>query len=334
MTIVSSAIESETELIQNYLAPLASGVPGSFGLTDDAALLSIEAGLDLVITGDPIIAGVHFFPDDAAEDIAWKALAVNVSDLAAKAAEPRVYMLALAFPEAPDRSWMERFSAGLSAAQHEFGCRLIGGDTDRTPGPLSIGVTAIGTVPRGGFVRRRGASARDHVFVTGTIGDSALGLTIRRNAAVFDKVLSEDDKRALLARYLRPQPRLGLAGVLRKHASAALDISDGLLKDLARISGALGIELSMETLPLSLAARRMLASDSRVASTILGGGDDYELLVAVPASAAKQFSRDAEAAGVPVTDVGVLQAGIATTVFGGDGQPIQTDLAGYDHFSR
>jgi thiamine-monophosphate kinase len=170
--------------------------------------------------------------------------------------------------------------------------------------------------------------------VTGTIGDSTLGLAIRRNASVFDKVLSEDDKRALIARYLRPQPRLGLASALRKHASAALDISDGLLKDLARISGALGIELSMETLPLSPAARRLLASDSRVASTILGGGDDYELLVAVPASAAKQFSRDAEAAGIPATDIGVLQAGIATTVFGGDGQPIQTDLAGYDHFSR
>src|SRR5690606_2726071 len=122
-----------TELIQTYLAPLASGVPGSFGLTDDAALLSVQAALDLVITGDPIIAGVHFFPDDAPEDIAWKALAVNVSDLAAKAAEPRVYMLALAFPALPERSWMERFSAGLSAAQNEFGCRLIGGDTDRTP---------------------------------------------------------------------------------------------------------------------------------------------------------------------------------------------------------
>jgi thiamine-monophosphate kinase len=327
---VSVGIESETELIQTYLAPLASDVPGAFGLTDDAALLSIEPGTDLVVTNDPIIAGVHFFANDKPEDIAWKALAVNMSDLAAKGADPRAYMLALAFPGPPERAWMASFAQGLSAAQQEFGCHLIGGDTDHTPGPLSIGVTAIGTVPTGAFVQRQGAKAGDHVFVTGTIGDAALGLAIRSNPKIFDGVLSDGDKSQLVDRYLRPQPRLGIAEALRKYASAALDISDGLQKDLARLSGPLGIELKLDALPLSSPMRAALASDPRVANLILGGGDDYELLVAVPPDQAAAFA--GSAGGLSVCDVGVLQIGIPTTVIGRDGAPLEADRAGYDHF--
>jgi len=328
--VVGAGIENESELIQTYLAPLASKVPGAFGLTDDAALLSIEPGTDLVVTNDPVIAGVHFFASDKPENIAWKALAVNVSDLAAKGADPRAYLLALAFPGPPERDWMAAFAQGLGAAQQAFGCHLIGGDTDHTPGPLSIGVTAIGTVPKGAFVQRRGAKAGDHVFVTGTIGDAALGLAIRRDPRLFDHILSDADKNLLVDRYLRPQPRLGLVEALRKHASAALDISDGLLKDLARLSGPLGLELKLEALPLSAPARAALASDGRVANLILGGGDDYELLVAVAPDQMAAFVRSAGR--LSVSDIGVLQTGVPITVIGRDGVRLEPDRAGYDHF--
>ena len=147
-------IQSEESLIQEFLAPLAAGFPGAFGLKDDCAAFTPTPGHDLVVKTDPVAAGVHFFPDDAPEDIAWKALAVNVSDLAAKGAVPRVYLMALSFPEAPTRDWMGRFSRGLSAAQNTFGMHLIGGDTDRRPGPLTVSISVLGEVPAGTMLRR------------------------------------------------------------------------------------------------------------------------------------------------------------------------------------
>ena len=171
---MTGKVANETELIQTYLAPLAAGFPGALGLADDCALIASDAAHDLVVTTDPIIAGVHFFASDRADDIAWKALAVNVSDLIAKGAAPLAYTMAIAFPQAPDRSWMAAFADGLKAAQLAFGCQLIGGDTDRTPGPLSISITVFGQVPCGQMIKRSSARQGDHVFVTGTLGDSAL----------------------------------------------------------------------------------------------------------------------------------------------------------------
>jgi thiamine-monophosphate kinase len=198
-------IVNETDLIETYLAPLAAGDPGAFGLRDDAAVLSPESGTDLVFTSDPIIAGVHFFPDGNPADIAWKALAVNASDLAAKGARPLAYMLNLAFSEAPTRGWMSAFAEGLRSAQESFGCHLIGGDTDMTPGPLSIGVTIIGAVPSGKFMRRQGARAGHHVFVTGTIGDAALGLAVQKDQDAFPG-LSDNERTYLSRRCARTRP--------------------------------------------------------------------------------------------------------------------------------
>lgn len=328
----ASRVESETDLVQTYLAPLAEGMPGAFGLSDDAALLTTEPGTDLVFSTDPIIAGVHFFPDDQPRDIAWKALAVNVSDMAAKGAKPIAYLLALAFPKAPDRSWMAEFSQGLADAQAAFGCRLIGGDTDRAPGPLSIGVTMIGVVPSGAFVPRHGAKAGDHVFVSGTIGDAALGLALRRNPSLFEGTATETDRHFLLDRYLRPRPRCALAATLRSHARTALDISDGLLKDLSRLAGRAGMTLKFDAIPLSESARAALFADARVSDAILGGGGDYEILAAVPPSEAQAFAASAKSAGIDVHDIGVLE-GPELIVLNPDGIEMRPREFGYDHFS-
>lgn len=326
-------IANETDLIQTYLAPLTRGAPGAFGLRDDAALIAPEPGTDLVFTSDPIIAGVHFFPTDNAADVAWKALAVNASDLAAKGARPIAYILNLALPEPPEREWIGNFANGLRAAQDSFGCHLIGGDTDLTPGPLSIGVTIIGAVPSGKFVRRQGAAVGDHVFVTGTIGDSALGLRVHADPSAFPH-LAVEERAYLESRYLRPTPRLALGETLRTHASAALDISDGLMKDLARLAGGLGLMLNFDLIPLSKAAASARACDPAVTETILGGGDDYELLVAVPPAAVVDFRHAAEASGVKVSDLGALDANISLQVVDADGTPIAVEQFGYDHFSR
>ncbi|HVZ04974.1 thiamine-phosphate kinase [Hyphomicrobium sp.] len=327
-----SRVTSETDLVQTYLAPLADGMPGAFGLADDAALVSSDPGTDLVFSTDPIIAGVHFFPDDHPRDIAWKALAVNVSDIAAKGARPTAYLMTLAFPEAPLRSWMAEFAHGLAEAQTEFGCRLIGGDTDRMTGPLSIGVTMIGTLPSGTFVKRHGARSGDHVFVTGTIGDAALGLALRRNPALFSDALSADDRRFLIDRYLRPRPRYALAPVLRTYATAALDISDGLLKDLTRLAGNAGLVLRFPAIPLSRAARKVLAADQRVCDAILGGGGDYELLAAVSPDRSSAFAEGAREAGIDIHNIGMVD-GADIHVLDADGTKIGPREFGYDHFS-
>ena len=329
----SDRIENESDLVQTYLAPLAAGAPGAFGLRDDAALISPEPGTGIVVSSDPIIEGVHFFPSDAPADLAWKALAVNASDMAAKGATPLGYILTLALPEAPRRDWMAKFSAGLKEAQESFGCHLLGGDTDRTPGPLSIGVTMMGSVPAGKFVPRQGARSGDHVFVTGTVGDAALGLAVRKNPASFDSVLSGEQRAFALGRYLRPRPRVALAEALRDHASAALDVSDGLLKDLRRLAGPSGIFLELKSVPRSPAVSAALVHDASVAGLILAGGDDYEVLAAVPPDRVAGFRQGAEKAGIAVTQIGILEAGRGLEVLDLDGKSLDLQRFGYDHFA-
>lgn len=328
---MTETVDSESELIAAYLAPLTLGAPGAFGLQDDAALLTLPPGNNFVITADPIIAGVHFFPSERADDVAWKALAVNMSDLAAKGAEPFAYMMTLAFPAAPAKSWIELFAKGLAAAQADFGCHLIGGDTDRTPGPLSIGITAIGIVPERRFVRRRGARAGDDVFVSGTLGDSALGLILHEDASRFSDRLMDGDKSFLLGRYLRPNPRLALAGPLREHANAALDISDGFLKDLGRLAGSLGMTIAFDALPLSPPVRAVSVNDADVVDAVLGGGDDYEILAAVPTERSSDFVSEAARVGVSVTKIGTLSADAGIRIVGSDGRELKPRRLGYDH---
>jgi thiamine-monophosphate kinase len=327
------------EAIVELLTPLTEGDPGAFGLKDDCALLTPEPGTELVLKTDPIAEGVHFLPGEAPEDIAWKALAVNVSDLAAKGATPIGYLMALSFPETPSRRWLTAFAAGLMQAQGRFGCHLLGGDTDRRPGPLTVSITAIGSVPQGQMVRRTTAQAGCALLVSGTIGDAALGLALAKDPALAAAWgLSEAEAAHLIGRYRRPQPRLALSPLLRQYAVAAMDLSDGLVKDLDRMLRSSGVagSLSAVDVPLSAAARKVVASapdtSDRHLAHLITAGDDYEVLAAVPAARAAEFRSAAAAAAVPVAEIGRLSRGAGLLVEGTGGKPLPLDRTGWDHF--
>ena len=315
----------EFAFIERLLKPLARGVPGALGLADDAALLRVPAGQDLVVAKDGIVEGVHFLPDCPPESVAHKLLGVNVSDLAAMGAVPLAYLTFVARPPPIDQAWFERFAAGLGAAQDALGLALIGGDTTSTPGPLTLSCTVIGTVPTGAAVHREGARAGDVVCVSGTLGDAALGLRILRGLAA-----DEDEAVFLVDRYRRPQPRAALGQNLRGVASAMLDVSDGLLADLGHILKASGVGARIEAahLPLSIAARRQPGARD----CALGGGDDYELLFTVPPFDVDAARSAAAAAATPITPIGTITAEPGLTVVDEAGQQIVPNHDGWRHF--
>ena len=327
-------VEGEEAIIR-LLAPLARAAPGAFGLEDDCALIASQPGTELVLKTDPVAEGVHFLSDDAPEDIGWKALAVNASDLAAKAAQPLGYLMALSFPEPPTAAWLKGFAAGLEAAQTAFGCHLLGGDTDRRPGPLTITITVLGTVASHRMVRRGTAQPGDVLFVSGTLGDACLGLALRKDGTLAGRWgLAPDEVEHLIHRFLRPQPRLALASALRAHAAAAMDVSDGLAKDLARMCGASGCagSVRLADVPLSPPAAKALAADPALAVQTVTAGDDYEVLAAVPRENAEAFQHAAAGAGVPVSRVGCTRTGSGIVIEGRDGRPLTLDRLGWDHF--
>jgi len=300
---------SEEGLIARYFAPLAG--PGADRLQDDAATLTPAPGHDLVLTTDAIVAGIHYFPDDPPASIARKALGVNLSDIAAKGAVPRGFLLTVALPDDWTEDWLAGFSAGLGAAAAEAGCPLLGGDTVRSGGPALIGVTLMGEVPAGTIVRRNTARIGDRICVTGTIGDAALGLRLRLESEAPWAAGLDPDLRAVLAdRYLHPRPRLAAASAVRRHATASMDVSDGLAGDLAKMLGAgRTARIDLPAVPLSEAARRACAAEPGLIEAVLTGGDDYEILCTVAPEAFEAFRTEAEAAGVPLTAIGTVTAG-------------------------
>jgi thiamine-monophosphate kinase len=309
---------SEDELIATYFAPLAG--PGAFGLRDDAAILAQKPGHDIVATKDMAIAGVHFFTDDPPGAVARKALRVNFSDLAAKGAEPAGFLLGLALPEDWTAHWLAGFAQGLGEDAAAYKCPLLGGDTVKSPGPLIVSITAFGAVPAQKMVLRAGVAAGDRVYVTGTIGDAALGLKFRLDAAQdaeWIRCVGQADAAYLAGRTLLPEPRLCLLAALRAHAHAAIDISDGFAGDLAKMLRLTGMtaEVATADVPLSDAARKILRDAPYLLETILTGGDDYEILCAVPPSHGAAFEAEAAAAGIPVRPVGTAMPGTAPPVF-------------------
>ena len=335
MTTDSAAQSGEERLIARYFAPLAKH-PGALGLTDDAAAITPPAGCDLVLKTDGIVGGVHFFPDDPPDMVAKKALRVNLSDLAAKGATPLGFLLTLALPEEVGDAWLAPFARGLGADAQAFGCPLLGGDTDRTGGPITISIAVIGAVPQGRMVRRAGAQAGDRVVVTGTIGDAALGLRLRRDTSAAQRWgLTPEQHNHLEARYLVPEPRTAIAEILRAHASAAMDVSDGLAGDFGKLCRASSVaaEIAVARVPLSDGALAALAEEPALIETILTGGDDYEVVACVPAGKVETLRRQASAAGVAVTEIGAVTAGQGTARFlDRDGQPLVFRRPSFSHF--
>jgi thiamine-monophosphate kinase len=326
-------LSAEQRLIERYFKPLAS-TENAFGLSDDAAVISPPAGCDLVLTTDGVISGVHFFAEDPPQSIAQKALRMNLSDLAAKGATPFGFLMSIALPRGTPESWLAGFAEGLSRDIAHYTCPLLGGDTDHTPGPLSISISAFGAVPHGRMVRRATAKPGDAIAVTGTIGDAALGVLIRRDpGSTMRWRLSRADNEHLQQRYLVPQPRSALAQALLEHASAAMDVSDGLAGDLGKLCRASGraAEVDCAAVPLSQAAQAALATDPTLIEPILSGGDDYEILLTLPAGKFEAFRSAADKAGVAVARIGQVKSGQGVR-FMRDGKVLSFAQASYSHF--
>jgi thiamine-monophosphate kinase len=304
---VSSGQQSgEDSLIARYFKPIATD-PGALGLDDDAAALKAR-GEDIVVTTDAIVEGVHFLPDDPPDTIARKALRVNLSDIAAKGAAPAGFVLTLAL-RSVDEAWLAAFAGGLGEDAKALDCPLLGGDTVSTPGPLMVSITAFGRVPEGRMVHRSGARAGDRVMVTGTIGDAALGLDILTGGPVAAALTGDPAaKEMLVSRYRVPQPRNALAQAVRDHASAAMDVSDGLAGDLTKLCAASGVSADVDTpiVPTSVAAASLLAKGVVGIETLISGGDDYEILCTVPEAQLAAFTQQAGRAGIAVTAIGIV----------------------------
>jgi thiamine-monophosphate kinase len=322
--------DDEFARIARYFAPLASSEAGAFDLLDDAAAFAPRPGHDIVVTTDALVGGVHFLADDLAADIARKSLRVNLSDLAAMGAVGRFYTLAAALPASTTDSWLSDFVTGLREDQEAYGVTLIGGDTVSTAGPITISVTALGECAAGKTVRRAGAKPGDRIYVSGTVGDAALGLKVRNGT------LSADDKTAamLIDRYLRPRPRTTLGPRLVGIASAMIDVSDGLLADLGHIASVSGVgaAVTAKDLPLSEAARPLVDDNADLIVTVLTGGDDYELLFTVPPTRAIEIEQVARLTAIPLTLIGSVESDGGVRALDRNGTPMTIGEMGYRHF--
>jgi len=333
MTDGRKQISGEDSLIARYFKPLATD-PGAFSLGDDAAVLK-ALGEDVVVTTDAIVEGVHFLSEDPPDTIARKALRVNLSDLAAKGAAPAGFVLTLALRGAED-AWLSAFADGLGDDAKSYVCPLLGGDTVSTPGPLTVSVTAFGRLPAGSMVHRSGARVGDCVMVTGTIGDAALGLDVLKGGAVAAALAGDPAARELLvSRYRVPQPRNALAHAVREHASAAMDVSDGLAGDLTKLCAASGISANIDTplIPASSAAAALVARGVVAIDALISGGDDYEILCAVPAARCAAFEAEARRAGVALTSIGTIIEGNGPPRFlSAEGAELALRRLSYSHF--
>lgn len=331
MAMAKDGIGDEFDLIARFFAPLAAGAPGALGLTDDAAIVEIPEGERLVAAADAVVAGIHFLADDPPGDIAAKIVRVNLSDLAAMGARPVGLLLTAVFPRDVTAHWLEGFADGLKADIEAFGCPLIGGDTVAGDGPLTLSLTALGAVPLDQVLTRAGAKAGDAIFVSGTVGDGALGL-IAAGGGLAD--LGPDERDYLVGRYRMPRPRLDLGARLLGVAHAAIDVSDGVLADLGHVcdcSGT-GARIRAGSVPLSPAARAAVMGDPGLWRTILGGGDDYELLFAVAEGEEDTVTDIARALGLDLSRIGEMTEGKGVEVE--DARSLGLDLAdpGYRHF--
>lgn len=314
----------ERDLIDTLLKPLA-GHPAARGLTDDAAVLAPPLGRDLVFTHDVLACGVHYLADDPPSDVAWKLLAVNLSDLAAMGARPVGVLMGLGLSAAEGNGWLAAFAEGLRRALERWNVALLGGDTVGGLDRAVLGLTAIGQVEAGSAVARSGARPGDDLYVTGSIGDAGLGLAIAKGEAEPDKYL--------LNRFRRPEPRLAAGAGLVGLATAAMDVSDGLLIDAQRLATASGMALSVDlaALPLSPAAAARTPRNDDAYVERATAGDDYELLFTAPPAAHAAVEALVKRCRLPITRVGAVSAGEGLSVTGLQGDPVRVERLGYEH---
>jgi thiamine-monophosphate kinase len=318
---VVNDLPAEFALIARHFRPLAG--PGALDLRDDAAVFAPPPGRDLVLTADAMVGGVHFLTSDPADLVGRKLLRVNLSDLAAKGATPLGYLMTVSAPRDTPDAWFAGFAAGLAQDQKIYDVTLLGGDTTSTPGPVSLSLTIIGHVASGCAVHRWGAQPGHGIWVTGTIGDGALGLAVARGKL-------QDASGHLLTRYRLPEPRIGLA--IAGIASAGMDVSDGLVQDLGHLCRACGLaaEIDATLVPLSLPARN---AGPEWLPTCLTGGDDYELLLAIPPEREAAMQDAAQEAGIAVTCIGKFSSGPPqVSVRGPDGEAMAIRTGGWSHF--
>lgn len=322
----------EFALIRQHFAALAAPFPGALDLRDDAAIIEVSAGKQLVVSTDTMVAGVHFFGGEDAAQIARKLLRVNLSDLAAMGAAPYCYLLNVSLPNAVKESWVQRFCEGLYQDQQDYGIVLAGGDTTATPGPLTLTVTAMGCVAKGKALKRSGAKPGMRVYVSGTLGDSALGLAILKKEINGGTAM---DDAQLIERYFLPQPRLTLGQALVGNAAACMDISDGLVQDAGHIAAAAGVGIVLDAgrLPLSNAAHATLERCPELFPRIYSGGDDYELLFTAPPAYEAEIMAIANRVDIPVFCIGEVVSGQGVQLRDMDGQDITPRKQGWQHFT-
>ena len=315
---------SEFDLIaRHFTRPAANAV---LGVGDDCALIDVSNGMDLAVSTDTMVSGTHFFPDVDPENLGHKALAVNLSDMAAMGAMPHWATLALTLPNV-NHEWLSAFAKGFFDLAQEYNVSLIGGDTTR--GPLTMTVTIMGEVPAGAALRRSGAKPGNDVWVSGNIGDAALAVAHRHGRVVLDA----PDYREAVMRLYEPTPRVALGQALRGLATAAIDVSDGLLADLTHICRLSGVGATVE-LPLvpvsSIGSRHLGTPEGRTA--IVAGGDDYELCFTAHPNSRESIEDLENILGIPLTRVGQIKRGKGVSLLGADGKPVKVDGRGYDHF--
>jgi thiamine-monophosphate kinase len=326
---MTATVLGEFGRIGRFFAPLAG--PGGLGLKDDAALVDCAPGHRLVVTVDQAIENIHFLPDDPPDLVAKKLLRRNLSDLAAMGAHPLHYLLTTSLPADRGDDWVAAFAAGLAEDQAQFGIDLIGGDSASTNGPVSLTVTAIGEIAAGAEIRRSGAKPGDRIWVSGWIGDAFLGLEVLRGG---HPTLAPADRAALTRRFQLPEPRTELGPRLAGIAHAMLDVSDGLVADLGHICEAsgTGATVLLQSLPLSPAARRVVARDPDLPARLAAAGDDYELLFTAPPDAGEAIGHLAAELKLPITLIGAIEKGAGVRLVDAGGNAVPVASAGYRHF--
>ena len=313
----------EFDLIAKYFTRTVKRA--ALGVGDDCALFATSPGMQLAVSSDMLVEGRHFLPTVAPDRLGHKAIAVNLSDLAACGAKPLAFTLALAMPRVDER-FLEGFARGLLALADEHECELIGGDT--TQGPLNLCITVFGEVPQGAALLRSGAQPGDDLYVSGSLGDARLALEAFRGTVA----LAGDAFEHVRIAMEQPQPRVALGLALRGVATSAIDVSDGLLGDLAHVlrRSQVGAEVEVDALPRS-AVLRALPEPLQHTCT-LAGGDDYELVFTAPPQRAPEVVAAAQAAGVPVTRIGRIREGAGLRLIDCDGRPVADNFSAFDHF--